>query len=88
MGYNLCQGCGKLVTSGIPSLPSSREFEMISPVFSSLSRKSMCAEFSGRIFKVHGQSVASTNEEGVTSYKDQLSLSMETQKCQQAQKRN
>ncbi|KAL2294339.1 hypothetical protein Nmel_008066, partial [Mimus melanotis] len=29
-------------------------------------RKSMCAEFGGRIFKVYGQSVANTSEEGVT----------------------
>lgn len=48
----------------------------------------MCAEFGGRIFKVHGQSVASTSEEGVIGYKNQLNLNMETQKCQQAQERN
>ncbi|KAK2521231.1 hypothetical protein Q9966_013089 [Columba livia] len=50
--------------------------------------RSMRAEFSGRIFKVRGQSVASTSEEGVSSYKNQMNLRMEIQKCQQGQKRN
>lgn len=71
-----------------PKFTTVKEFETISPVFSSLSRRSMRAEFSGRIFKVRGQSVASTSEEGVSSYKNQMNLRMEIQKCQQGQKRN
>ncbi|EOB08399.1 hypothetical protein Anapl_06442 [Anas platyrhynchos] len=50
--------------------------------------KSMHAEFRGRIFKVRVQSMASSSEEGVTGCNNQLNLSMETQNCQQAQKRN
>lgn len=48
----------------------------------------MHAEFRGRIFEVRVQSMASSSEEGVTGYNNQLNLSMETQNCQQAQKRN
>lgn len=74
--------------SRILSLQASGEFEMTIPVFSSLHRKSMHAEFRGRIFKVRVQSMASSSEEGVTGCNNQLNLSMETQNCQQAQKRN
>lgn len=48
----------------------------------------MHAEFRGRIFKVRVQSMASSSEEGVTGCNNQMNLSMETQNCQQAQKRN